>query len=130
MRIRYLQEQLLKNEECLETGVPAEVPFDEALRELSSCHLELERIKKDVQLNSITDEMIERARDVPIESLIEFVKGKALAWCHDDHSPSLSHHRKANRATCFPCGKSFNPIDVLIERDKMTFIEAVKYLCK
>lgn len=86
---------------------------------------------KDVERKGgITDSMIEQAREVPITNLIEFDKnGKALAWCHDDKTPSLHHHKKANRAHCFPCGESFDPIAVLMSREGMTFVEAVRKLC-
>lgn len=69
-------------------------------------------------VGSITPEMIERARQFPIENLIEFDRQhKAVAFCHAD-----------NRATCFPCNKSFNPIDVLTLRDGMSFRDAVRQL--
>ena len=74
----------------------------------------------------ITADMMETARAYPIEKLIEFDRaGKAVAWCHDDKAPSLFWYKKANRATCFPCGRSFNPVDVLIERDNFSFRDAV-----
>lgn len=77
----------------------------------------------------ITPDMIEQARQYPIEDLIQFDRQhKAVAFCHEDNHPSLSWHRAKNRATCFPCGKSFNPIDVLIQRDGITFPDAVKRL--
>jgi len=80
------------------------------------------------KVTGITDEQIAIAKEYPIEQLIEFRNGKATAWCHDDRTPSLSHYRKANRAKCWPCDKSYNPIDVLMERDGMTFIDAVRAL--
>lgn len=76
----------------------------------------------------ITSEDILRAKSVPIESVIDFNKGKAVAFCHPDKNPSLSWDKKNNRAYCFPCSKSFDTIDVLVERDGMSFIEAVKKL--
>jgi hypothetical protein len=78
----------------------------------------------------ITDEMIAAAKETPVTNLIEFDRnGKALAFCHDDKTPSLSYNKKANRAHCFPCGKSFNAIDILMVRDNYSFINAVKELC-
>lgn len=80
---------------------------------------------------AITDDMIQQARDYPISSLIEFDRaGKAIAWCHDDKSPSLHHHKQANRAHCWPCNQSFDTISVLMQRDGMTFTAAVRDLCK
>ena len=77
---------------------------------------------------AITDGMIEAARQYPITSLIDFNRGLAPAWCHTDRRPSLSHHKQANRAHCWPCGKSFDPIAVLMTRDSMTFPAAVRNL--
>jgi len=80
-------------------------------------------------IGAITPEMILQARQYPIEQLIEFTHGKAVAWCHHpDKTPSLSWHRAGNRAHCFPCGKSFNSIDVLTQRDGMSFKDAVHQL--
>jgi len=78
---------------------------------------------------AITPGMIESARSYPVEQLIEFNRQqKAVAFCHADKVPSLTWHRAKNRATCFPCGKSFNSIDILVQRDGLTFIDAVKQL--
>lgn len=79
--------------------------------------------------NEITEEMIQHARDYPIEQIIEFDRfGKALAFCHADNHPSLTWHKARNRCTCFACGQSFNPIDVLTLRDGFSFRDAVKKL--
>jgi hypothetical protein len=79
-------------------------------------------------INDIDDARIERARDYPLEKLIDFKNGVALAFCHQDNSPSLSLHRKANRARCFVCDKSFNSVDVMMEVFGFSFIDAVKAL--
>lgn len=78
---------------------------------------------------TVTEEMKSRARDYPIEKLVDFSRGVAVAFCHPDKRPSLSHNRKANRAHCFPCGKSFDPIGVLMTRDGKSFTDAVRFLC-
>ena len=79
--------------------------------------------------NEITEEMIQSARNYPIEMVIEFDRsGKALAFCHADNHPSLTWHKVRNRCTCFACGRSFNPIDVLTTRDGISFRDAVKQL--
>lgn len=78
--------------------------------------------------NQITDEMIERAKTVPLETIIEFVRGKALAWCHDDHKPSLSLFRKNNSARCFVCDKNFDAIDCYQYAFGCDFVTAVKAL--
>lgn len=97
-------------------------------REIKKAESMLNPVK--IDNNRITDEDIARAKDYPVDQLVEFYKGKAVAWCHADKSPSLHHNRKGNRAHCFPCGKSYNGIDILMTRDGMTFIEAVKFLTR
>lgn len=78
---------------------------------------------------SITPEMIQRARDHPIQDLITFDNhGHATAWCHQDRRPSLTLWKGHNKATCFPCGRTYGPIDVLIERDGLSFPDAVREL--
>ena len=130
MRIRYLLGELNALSCYLdgEIDTPPELDYNEILDELNSYHRFLKNPKP--SRSEITEEMIQEARNVPVETLIEFTKGKARAWCHEDSNPSLTHDRKHNRAHCFPCSKSFNTIDILIERDGMTFTQAVRTLCK
>lgn len=78
--------------------------------------------------NKITDDMIEQAKEYPVTGLVEFVRGKALAFCHDDHSPSAYHGSRVNRLMCPVCDKSFSSIDILIHRDGMSFPDAVRFL--
>jgi hypothetical protein len=132
MRIRYLQRELNKAldwEESEDQDSFPELFTDEIIDELKKLSHALNQLSKPIKTDSITDAMIEQARQYPIESLIEFTKGKARAFCHDDSSPSLSLWNGKNLCRCFPCGKTYNPIDVLIERDGMTFLSAVRYLC-
>lgn len=89
--------------------------------------LEKSRPRKPTE-GKITDAMIQQAREYPIELVVEFNRGLALAFCHNDKTPSLTWNRKNNTSRCFPCDKSFNPIDVLMQRDGKSFIEAVKEL--
>lgn len=78
--------------------------------------------------DEITDTMIESARQVPVDQLIDFSRRKAKAWCHEDRNPSLVHATRINKAWCPVCGRYFGPIDVLMDRDGMTFRDAVKTL--
>ena len=94
------------------------------LRRLSLC---LNSVK---QSNRISDEDIESAREYPVSLLVPFVRGKATAWCHSDRNPSLFHGTRKNLAVCPVCDKKFGPIDICIERDGMSFSEAVKFLAQ
>lgn len=76
----------------------------------------------------ISDEQIEAAKSTLVESLIEFRRGRSTAWCHPDKNPSLYHGTRSNLAVCPVCDRKFGPIDILMDRDGMSFIEAVKKL--
>ena len=87
-----------------------------------------EKVKDLSKEPDITDFMVETARAYPMDKLVEFQKNKALCPAHEDKTPSLYYDKKRNRAHCFACDKSWNPIDWLIEFDGMSFKEAVKQL--
>jgi hypothetical protein len=78
--------------------------------------------------NRITDEMIERAREYPIESLIagDGRRGNVLCIAHEERHPSMS--LKGNRARCFSCGYYGDSIDVYQKLHVCGFAEAVKAL--
>lgn len=90
----------------------------------------LKRNKKiDASKSKITDVDIQRAREYPINQIIEFNNvGKALAWCHPDKNPSLSYWGKENVARCFTCNKTFDSISAAMELWDLTFVEAVRRL--
>jgi hypothetical protein len=79
--------------------------------------------------DEITPQMIAAARDVPITELVEFVRGKTMAWCHNDKRPSAFHGTKFNIVVCPVCDKKFDTIGVLMKRDGMSFVDAVRSLC-
>lgn len=84
--------------------------------------------KRFVRVDRITDDDIEAAKEYPIEQLVDFTRGKAFAWCHEDRNPSMYHATRTNKAICPVCDKFYNPIDVLMERDGMSFKDAVREL--
>lgn len=76
--------------------------------------------------NIITPDMVERAKDYPIENLIDTRRGFALCCFHQDKNPSM--YIKNNFAHCFSCGKTADTIDVYRQLYGATFPEAVKAL--
>jgi len=76
--------------------------------------------------NKVTSDMIEQARTYPIQNLIDVKRGKAICPFHEDRNPSLGI--KYNRYFCFSCGAKGDVIDLLMNRDGLNFIEAVKAL--
>jgi hypothetical protein len=80
--------------------------------------------------NEINENMVSRAKMVPVTDLVEFANGRATAWCHDDSRPSLYVATRINKIVCPACGdKRFDSIDILMTRDGLSFPEAVKRLC-
>lgn len=105
------------------------------LRKIEDLEKELGRISWSLQAldgktrkgNGITDEMIQQAREYPFEKLIEIGRG-GMVRCpfHQDKSPSMYIRR--GFAYCFGCGRSWNPIDWVMEKEGVDFIEAVRRL--
>jgi hypothetical protein len=85
-------------------------------------------IKGEERKGDISDEMVAAAREYPIEQVVAFTKGKALAWCHEDSTPSLTYMSKNKVAWCPVCNRYFDAISVLMERDGLNFPQAVKQL--
>jgi len=76
----------------------------------------------------ITEDMIARAREYPVEELLEFKRGVAHCLWHNDTNASLSWDKKRNRVHCFPCDKDANSIDIIMAQDSCSFPVAVKKL--
>lgn len=75
------------------------------------------------------EEMIIEAKQVPVESLIQFNKaGFALCLWHDEKSPSLKWWKKENAAHCFGCNKTFDSISIVRQLYNYNFKEAVLFL--
>lgn len=146
MRLRYLNERLCElNSELQEIyrdyqrATRDDSPYIErALIAYPIPHLEKESKTLEREVNfivkdsretngKITSEMIERAKEFPIENLIEVNRGKvALCPFHDDHNPSMSI--KNNRFYCFGCSQKGDVIEFVMRRDGFSFREAVKFL--
>ena len=75
------------------------------------------------------EELRAQAMRVPITKVIEFINNKTTCPYHDDKSPSMYHAHRQNIAYCPVCGRGWNAIQILIDRDGMKYWEAVKYLC-
>ena len=97
--------------------------------------LELERQLKKIRMDRkfcgkpkvdgvITPDMVARAKNHPIENLVEINKqGFTKCFGHNDKHPSA--YCKKNFIHCFVCQKSWDTIAVLMEREGLTFKDAV-----
>lgn len=127
MRVRYLLQEI---------AICEKAPYDYDIIDMiiqddfDEIYYLFGKIKRtEVYTENITDEDIEKAKEYPIENLIELdARGKAIAWCHDDKNASMTLWKGKNKVRCWACSKTYNPIDILVERDGLSFIEAVKRL--
>ena len=75
----------------------------------------------------ITSAMIERAKEYPFEQLMQFTRNMCRCPFHDDKTPSMS--LKNNRVRCWgSCGKSWDTIQFVMEKENVSFKEAVRRL--
>lgn len=88
-------------------------------------------------MSQIQEEVIEHIRqenDI-VEVIEEYVQLKkqgknyfGLCPFHDEKSPSFSVTKEKQIFHCFGCGKGGNVISFLMEKEAMSFIEAIEYL--
>jgi hypothetical protein len=77
--------------------------------------------------HGMTPDMIDRAREYPIDRLVEVNRrGFALCVAHDDKNPSM--FTRGNFAHCFACGYSGDSIDLCMRIHGLDFPEAVRRL--
>jgi hypothetical protein len=84
---------------------------------------------KEVGGNKITDIDIQRAKQVPIDSLMEFNKAD-FAPCpfHKETQGSFKYYRKTNSWWCFSCNIGGDIISLYMKLNNCGFQDAVKKL--
>lgn len=97
-------------------------------KEIKKLEREIDFIVRGSQVlnQRITPDMIQQARDYPIENFIEVKRGMSLCPFHEDHNPSMSIRN--NFYHCFACGAKGDVIEFTMKRDGMAFKDAVKLL--
>lgn len=134
MRIRYLQSLLSRWIAYIDEQT-AEMPESDMIAIID----ELRRIRKyqafahcKPMAGTITDDMVQRAKEYPIEQLFDFSRSTRIPCpFHNSKGPDLSWHKKSNTVHCFgSCGQTWGPINVLMSRDLYTFVDAVKHLAE
>ncbi len=76
----------------------------------------------------MTEEAIRRAREYRFTNLLEFRRNQARCPFHEDKSPSMHLYGAENRVHCFSCGRGWDTISFLMDRDGVSFQDAVKGL--
>lgn len=109
---------------CTEMKIIASLEVTEGVKKLVKQWRNIISLNKNT--NSITDEMIQTAKDYPFEDLYPFKRGMALCPFHPDSKPSMS--LKNNRVRCWSCSKSWDTIQFLIDLEGLSFPMAVSRL--
>ena len=87
----------------------------------------------------IRDSVIQRVKDLPVKDVLESYglqfqrRGASHVCCcplHGERTPSFHVNTARNSWHCFGCGKGGSAIDFLMERDNLSFIEAVKSIAQ
>lgn len=77
----------------------------------------------------VTDEMIARAKEYPIEELLDFVKGVTNCIFHSEKTNSLHFYKRQNKCHCFGgCNKSYDSIAIYQQLNNCSFVQAVERL--
>jgi len=124
-----LENELVFLESELEKEViGAESPEDLETIKKSDDWERASRLERQLHGN-IDSSLIERARNYPLENLLEINRAgyaKCVSPDHDDKNPSM--YCKNNYAYCFSCGFVGDTIKVLMSKEHITFPEAVRKL--
>lgn len=113
-------------EQVLEERAYRVSQVDPIFRELSE-ERELLLINKMERRNGAVGD-VDKARQYPIENIIQFKHDFAKCLWHDDKDPSLHFIKDRNTAHCFSCDKSFDSIEAARKVWGLSFKDAVKKL--
>lgn len=130
MRVRYLKRDLgFYLDHWARTGEGVALLWaKEILDEITYLMARCRRVHHESR-GRLSEGIVALAKATPITQVISFNRyGKAFAFCHEDKRPSLCHADRTNTAWCPVCDKRFNAVEVLMQRDGMTFVDAVRSL--
>ena len=131
---KHLTGKMLKmmdlRDECLATGDEIDaVTASDMTKAIEKVRKQLDALDRVAQEGDITDEMVETAREVDVSTLIDFVGGRSVGFCHNGDNPTMLARLPDGKAYCHKCQKVWNAIDVLTIRDGYSFQAAVRSLC-
>ncbi len=97
------------------------------MEKVRALQTEIISLRKPERKGGITDYQIRRAKDKPFTEIHEFKRNQAMCPFHADKDPSM-HLFPDNHVYCFSCGKGWDTIGFIMERDGLSFPETVKQL--
>lgn len=98
----------------------------EGLRRVLKRIVGIQQHKYQPKVGGVTDAMVARAKEFPIEEMYDgrLRKGCGLCPFHQEKTPSFNI--KNNKFTCFGCGEHGDAIDFYMKTNNCNFIQAVK----
>lgn len=99
----------------------------EAVKTIVALQREIISLRRPEKPGDITDDMIRRAKEYPFTELHEFHRNMALCPFHADKEPSMRLFPN-NHVYCFSCGKGWDTIAFMQEKDNLSFTEAIRRL--
>ncbi len=76
----------------------------------------------------VGDTDTEKAKAIPIDTLLKFQNRKAVCIWHKDTHPSLYLYPQENKVWCFACNQGGDAIDVTMKLHNLSFRDAIKKL--
>jgi len=101
-------------------------------KDLKNIETDIFFLENNSESNSqITQEMITIAKSFPINRILSF-NSLNFVRCpyHEEKTASMSYWKKQNLAHCFGCGVTKDSIQLVIDLNNISFVDAVKELCK
>jgi hypothetical protein len=71
-----------------------------------------------------------KAKGVPVDSLLDFTRNKALCLWHKESTPSLTYYPETNTFYCFGCGEHGDSVALYRKLNNCDFKTALKDLNK
>lgn len=75
-------------------------------------HTRSEERKHKLGNTSMVSDKVVRAKEYPIDEMVDFKMGKAPCLWHSERTASMHYYKEKNRVYCFGCGKGGDAIDV------------------
>lgn len=97
------------------------------IKTIQALQREIISLRRPEKQGEMTEDMIRQAKARPFTELHEFRRNQAVCPFHADKDPSM-HLFPDNHVYCFSCAKGWDTIGFLMDRDGLSFPEAVKRL--
>jgi hypothetical protein len=119
----------IEKKESFENQVYIKEKIDNAISTLRKYVNELyyrRRSIKKMEEFSIPRDSIIQAKSIDFHRLVDFHNNYCRCPFHNDTNPSMV--LRHNRVRCFSCNKSWDTIQFVMDKDGLSFPQAVKYL--